>query len=324
MSNAAASGAGVPRAGTPGAGVPRAGTRGPDEPAGRATAPGGTGPRIVVVGDAALDVLARADALPVPGGDARATIALRPGGAGANTAAWLAACGARPVLVSRVGTDPAAAQVRAELAAAGVDAVLAADPGAPTCTVLVLVDRTGQRTMLADRGAAGRLDPADIATSALAGARHLHLSGYVLLDESSRPAGLAALAAARRAGLTTSVDPQAAELLEPGFLDLVRDVDLLLPSAGELAALGGAAAVLDAVGAIAVTAGPGGATWLDRDGGLWNVPAAPVDPVDTTGAGDAFDAGLLAARIGGATPLDALRAGVAAGTRAVQHPGAWP
>ena len=279
--------------------------------------------RIVVVGDAGLDVTATAAALPVPGGDARAIIGIRPGGAGANTAAWLAALGAEPVLLSRVGTDRAAGQIRDALAAAGVEAVLAADPEAPTCTVIVLVDGTGQRTMLADRGAAGRLAPADIHPAALAGARHLHVSGYVLLDESSRPGGLAALDAARATGLTTSVDPQAAQLLEPGFLDLVRGVDLLLPSAGELAALGGAETVLDAVRAIAVTAGEGGATWLDRTG-LWNVPAEPVRPVDTTGAGDAFDAGLIAAWAGGATPLAALRAGVTAGSRAVDHPGAWP
>jgi sugar/nucleoside kinase (ribokinase family) len=282
-----------------------------------------TGPRIVVVGDAGLDVLATAAALPVPGGDARASIGIRPGGAGANTAAWLAALGGNPVLLSRVGADRAAGQVRDALAAAGVLAVLAADPDAPTCTVVVLVDGTGQRTMLADRGAAGRFAPADVDPAALAGSRHLHVSGYVLLDESSRAGGVAALAAARAAGLTTSVDPQAAQLLEPGFLDLVRGVDLLLPSVGELAALGGAEVVLGAVGAVAVTAGPGGATWLDRTG-LWNVPARPVRPVDTTGAGDAFDAGVLAAWVGGATALAALRAGVAAGTRAVAHPGAWP
>jgi sugar/nucleoside kinase (ribokinase family) len=279
--------------------------------------------RVVVVGDAGLDVLATASTLPVPGGDARAVIGIRPGGAGANTAAWLAALGADPVLISRVGTDRAAGQVRDALAAAGVRTVLAADPDAPTCTVIVLVDGTGQRTMLADRGAAGRLGPADIDPAALDGARHLHVSGYVLLDGSSRPGGLAALAAARDRGLTTSVDPQAAQLLEPGFLDLLDGVDLVLPSAGELAALGGAEAVLGAVRAVAVTAGPGGATWVDRSG-LWNVPAEPVRTVDTTGAGDAFDAGLLAAWVGGATPLEALRAGVAAGTRAVQHPGAWP
>jgi sugar/nucleoside kinase (ribokinase family) len=286
------------------------------------TGPGPAG-RIVVVGDAGLDVLAGMPALPVAGGDERAQIRVRTGGAGANTAAWLAAVGAHPVLVSRVGADLAAGQVRAALAGAGVEAALAVDPTAPTCCVIVLVDGTGQRTMLADRGAAGRLAPADIAPAALAGADHLHLSGYVLLDASSRPAGLAALAAARAAGLTTSVDPQAAELLEPGFLDLVRGVDLLLPSAGELAALGGTDAALGAVGAVAVTAGPGAATWTDRSG-RWTVPAAPAEPVDTTGAGDAFDAGLLAAWTAGATPPDALRAGVGTGTRAVTTPGAWP
>ncbi|HST64755.1 MAG TPA: PfkB family carbohydrate kinase, partial [Mycobacteriales bacterium] len=228
-------------------------------------------------------------------------------------------------LLGRVGADPAATQVHAELERAGVEAVLAEDPDAPTCTVIVLVDGSGQRTMLADRGAAGRLSPADIDPAALAGARHLHLSGYVLLDPSSRPAGLTALAAARAAGLTTSVDPQAAALLtDPrGFLAMVAGVDLLLPSAGELAALGGAAAVLAAVGAVAVTAGPGGATWLDR-GGRWDVPAEPVEPVDTTGAGDAFDAGLLAAWTGGAAPAAAVAAGVAAGTSAVGIVGAWP
>jgi sugar/nucleoside kinase (ribokinase family) len=285
----------------------------------------GDRPRIVVVGDAGLDVLARAEALPSPGGDARAAITLRPGGAGANTAAWLAALGASPVLVGRVGADAAAAQVRAELEKAGVEAVLAADPDAPTCTVVVLVDGAGQRTMLADRGAAGRLAAADIEPAALAGARHLHLSGYVVLDRSSRPAGLAALAAARTAGLSTSVDPQAAALLtDPAaFLDLVGGVDLLLPSAGELAALGGAGPVLAAVGAVAVTDGARGAAWLDRAGRV-DVPAGAADVVDTTGAGDAFDAGVLAAWVAGATPRAALAAGVAAGTRAVSRPGAWP
>jgi sugar/nucleoside kinase (ribokinase family) len=289
------------------------------------TVPVGDRARIVVVGDAGLDVLARAEALPSPGADARAAITLRPGGAGANTAAWLAALGASPVLVGRVGADAAAAQVRAELEKAGVEAVLAADPDAPTCTVVVLVDGAGQRTMLADRGAAGRLAAADIDPAALAGARHLHLSGYVLLDRSSRAAGLAALAAARTAGLSTSVDPQAAALLtDPAaFLDLVGGVDLLLPSAGELAALGGAGAVLAAVGAVAVTDGAGGAAWLDRAGRV-DVPAGAADVVDTTGAGDAFDAGVLAARVAGAAPGEALAAGVAAGTRAVSRPGAWP
>ena len=279
--------------------------------------------RIAVVGDAALDVLARAGTLPAPGGDVRASIAIRPGGAGANTAAWLAALGADPVLIARIGADTAGEQVRGHLAAAGVGTALVTDHVAPTATVVVLVDGAGQRAMLADRGAAGRLAPADIAVPA--GARHLHLSGYVLLDRSSRAAGQAALAAARAAGLTTSVDPQAAALLtDPaGFLDQVRGVDLLLPSAGELAALGGADAALAAVRAVAVTDGPRGAAWLDRAGTV-EVPGRTTGVVDTTGAGDAFDAGVLVAWTGGASPPEALAAGVAAGTRAVGVAGAWP
>jgi len=279
--------------------------------------------RIAVVGDAALDVLARAGTLPAPGGDVRASIAIRPGGAGANTAAWLAALGADPVLIARIGADTAGEQVRGHLAAAGVGTALVTDHVAPTATVVVLVDGAGQRAMLADRGAAGRLAPADIAVPA--GARHLHLSGYVLLDRSSRAAGQAALAAARAAGLTTSVDPQAAALLtDPaGFLDQVRGVDLLLPSAAELAALGGADAALAAVRAVAVTDGPRGAAWLDRAGTV-EVPGRTTEVVDTTGAGDAFDAGVLVAWTGGASPAEALAAGVAAGTRAVGAAGAWP
>jgi sugar/nucleoside kinase (ribokinase family) len=279
--------------------------------------------RIAVVGDAGLDVLVRAGALPEPGGDVRAAIELRPGGAGANTAAWLAALGADPVLVARVGADTAGAQLREFLAAAGVGTALVTDADAPTATVVVLVDGAGQRAMLADRGAAGRLCSADVTIPA--GVRHLHLSGYVLLDDSSRDAGLAALAAARAAGLTTSVDPQAAALLtDPaGFLDQVRGVDLLLPSAGELAALGGADPVLSAVRAVAVTDGPRGAAWLSRSGRV-EVPGWVAEVVDTTGAGDAFDAGVLAAWTSGAAPADALAAGVAAGTHAVTRPGAWP
>ena len=279
--------------------------------------------RSAVVGDAALDVLARAGTLPAPGGDVRASIAIRPGGAGANTAAWLAALGADPVLIARIGADTAGEQVRGHLAAAGVGTALVTDHVAPTATVVVLVDGGGQRAMLADRGAAGRLAPGDITVPA--GARHLHLSGYVLLDRSSRAAGQAALAAARAAGLTTSVDPQAAALLtDPaGFLDQVRGVDLLLPSAGELAALGGADAALAAVRAVAVTDGPRGAAWLDRAGTV-EVPGRTTEVVDTTGAGDAFDAGVLVAWTGGASPAEALAAGVAAGTRAVGAAGAWP
>ena len=288
---------------------------------------------VIVVGDAALDVVARHHTPIVSAGDSRADIALAVGGAGANTAAWLASLGVDTVMVGRVGDDMAGRQVRSELTAAGVRCALATDPSAPTCCVVVLVDDDGQRSMLADRGANARLAGSDLTINILETASHLHLSGYVLLDPLSRHAGLEMLAAARGAGLTTSVDPQAAlHILQQGpssFLAAVTGVDLLLPNADELAALTGsrdpasAAELLGHVGAVAVTTGPAGASWIDRIG-RWDVPAAPADCVDSTGAGDAFDAGLLAAWLRGRPPLDVLRAGVAAGSKAVSRVGGQP
>jgi sugar/nucleoside kinase (ribokinase family) len=165
----------------------------------------------------------------------------------------------------------------------------------------------------------------------LAGAGHLHLSGYVLLDPSSRPGGLAALAAAKKAGLSTSVDPQSGPLItDPAaFLDDVRGVDLLLPNTEELVALTGSAdpasakELLGTVGAVVVTAGLNGATWVDPDG-VTTVAAVPTECVDSTGAGDAFDAGILATWLAGQSTMDVLRAGVKLGALAVSRVGAQP
>ncbi|HET6500626.1 MAG TPA: PfkB family carbohydrate kinase [Amycolatopsis sp.] len=287
--------------------------------------------KVVVVGDAGLDVVARHGDAIVHGDDTPASVLLTGGGSGANTALWLAACGVAPTLLARVGDDAGGRLVRAELAARGVRCAFTVDGGAPTSTVVVLVDRDGQRTMLADRGANARFAPGDVGPAELAGARHLHLSGYVLLQPSSRPGGLAALAAAREAGLSTSVDPQSASLLTDvsAFLADVRGIDLLLPNAPELAALTGSAEpasagdLLDTVGAVVVTSGRDGASWVDGDG-VVTLPAERAECVDSTGAGDAFDAGLLSAWLHGKSTIDTLRAGIRLGTRAIGRVGAQP
>lgn len=276
--------------------------------------------RVVVVGDVAVDVLVRPSRPAVPGADVPARIRTTAGGAGANTAAWLAHLGADVTLVARVGDDAAGRAAADELRAAGVRPVLAVDPHHPTCTVVALLG-DGDRTLLSDRGAAAHLQPADLPD--LDGAHHLHLSGYVLLDPSSRDAGRYALAAARAAGISTSVDPQAAPALTPAFREWVHGVDLLLPNADELHALGGAVGLLDDVAAVAATCAGHGATWHDAHGG-WATGTPAVEVVDATGAGDAFDAGLLVAWLRGAGPEDALRAGCAAAAQAVGRSGARP
>lgn len=284
-------------------------------------------PRVTVVGDVGLDVRCRLTAALAPGDDTPARITAHPGGAGGNTAAWLADLGVRVGLIARVGDDEAGRTAATELGARGVGCRFVVDPQHPTCRVVVLLGPDGDRTMVSDRGANAALHPDDIRLTDPGAPGHLHLSGYVLLDEASRPAGRAALARAAAAGWSTSVDPQtAAGLSAVGadtFLEWVRGVDLLLPNDTELAALGGPAAALAVVRAVAVTHGRQGATWFAGTEQRRAV-VERVDDTDSTGAGDAFNAGFLAAWLHGAEPGAALDAGVRAGTRVAGAAGARP
>ncbi len=190
---------------------------------------------IVVLGEVMLDVVAVQDGPLAPASDTPARITLRPGGAGANTAAWLAHAGVEVALVARVGDDPAA-----EVALRGLDGVdlrVTHDPEHRTGTCIVLVAPGGERTMLPDPGANTALSAAELPDDLWAQDAILHVSGYSLMRAGSRAAALAAMDRAREAGMRISVDPASAALLraDPAFLDRARPVDLLLPNADELA-----------------------------------------------------------------------------------------
>jgi ribokinase len=291
---------------------------------------------VVVVGDLVTDVIVVADGEIAVGSDTAAAITVGGGGQAANTAAWLAHAGRAVTLVAAVGDDAAGRDRVAELTALGVHCAVRAHPGAATGSVVVLTS-AGERTMITDRGAALLLDPADIAAAieTTPGAAHLHLSGYPLLHEASRPAGLAALAAARERGLATSVDAaSAAPLRQLGaraFLDLVRGTELLLVNADEAAALAGPGSPAEQGSSltrfarnVVVKLGGDGALWCRRGSALRSATGMRVPMTDPTGAGDAFAAGLLAAWTAGADPPDALAAGAALGAAAVAKVGARP
>jgi len=296
--------------------------------------------RVLVVGDIVTDVLAVLRAPLATGSDTPADVRFTGGGAAANTAAWLASVGVEVTLVAAVGVDAAGDARLAELTAAGVRLAVRRCPDAPTGTVVVLAD-SSERTMLFDRGANLLLAPSDVdAALASSGARHLHLSGYTLLHERSRPAGRHALAAARERGLTTSVDAASAEPLRhaTGFLDWVRGTDVLLANVDEArvlaspltAAADGTAADLAGtlaaagIGAVVVKHGRAGSVLATGSGPVVTAPAEDVTAVDSTGAGDAFAAGFLSAWLSGADPQAALRAGAHLGARAVTTVGARP
>ncbi len=285
---------------------------------------------MVVVGDLATDVVAVLSGEPAPGSDRPATIRSRGGGAGANVAVHLAALGVPVVLAGCVGDDAAGAALVAELTAAGVGLAVRTVPGAVSGTIVSLVEPGGQRSMLADRGANLDLRADDVPSPGPGG--HLHLSGYTLLDARPRAAGLAALAAARSAGCTVSLDPASTGPLRGYGVDRwladTAGVDLLLPNADEARLLTGCADVADAAralarrhAAVAVTLGAGGALWASG-GELLHRPARPADVVDTTGAGDAFTAGLLSVWTAGGDPAAALDAGLERAAAVVGRPGA--
>jgi sugar/nucleoside kinase (ribokinase family) len=294
--------------------------------------------RFLVVGDIVTDILAvHTEALAVDS-DTSARISISGGGSAANTAAWLASIGAVVDLLGVVGTDVAGDDRLAELIAAGVGCgQIRRTAAAPTGSVIVLARAQG-RTMLCDRGANHELRPSDVddALAALPDLAHVHLSGYALLDQSSRPAGQRALAAAAERGLSTSVDAaSAAPLGRVGghaFLSWVRDVDLLFANLDEAQVLVGstmhsaatlAATLAQTVRSAVVKLGPDGAVWASADGVI-PVPAETATVVDTTGAGDAFAAGLLAARNAGLELEVALAAAVRLGAQAVQIVGGRP
>jgi sugar/nucleoside kinase (ribokinase family) len=284
---------------------------------------------IITVGDLVTDVLAVLRAPLATGSDTPATVYVSGGGQAANTAAWLAWLRRPVTFVGAVGDDQAGRDRLAELRAAGVHTVVSVRPGASTGSIVVLT-HGGERTMISDRGANLLLAPSDVDIAiAGAGATNLHLSGYTLLDQASRPAGRAALAAAKAAGLRTSVDAASAVplLAAPDFLSWVRGTDLLIANADEAQALIGSAdpsVLAEATGGEAVVKlGAQGALWAGP-GGVTHVAIEPVHVVDATGAGDAFAAGLLAAWSSGAGPRDALAEGCRLGSYAVGVIGARP
>jgi len=290
---------------------------------------------VVVVGDIVTDIVAVHGGTVAVGSDTPAAITITGGGAAANTAAWLASLGVPVVLVAVVGADAAGAERVEELRAAGVRCLVRSVVGASTGSIVVL-SGGGDRTMLVDRGANGLLTGLDI-EPALAGARHVHVSGYTLLDPGTRPAGLAALTLARERGATASVDAASAAPLRSvggrAFLSWTRPSDLLFANLDEARALveSPSVAPIDAAKRLAAAIGGDGVVKCGADGavsasaaGVVSVGGRPATVVDPTGAGDAFAAGFLASWLDSGSAADCLAAGAALGAQAVTRVGSRP
>jgi sugar/nucleoside kinase (ribokinase family) len=293
----------------------------------------GASPLIVTVGDLMVDVSVAAPAL-ARGGDVAGSVRLGPGGSAANVAVWAAAAGARALVVARRGDDLAGRLLAAALAERGVG-LHPPEPAAAVTGAMLVVREAGERTFVADPGA-NRLLRAEDAAGALGGAAAVFVSGYPLLRQESSAALAAVEAGAGAAGVPAAVDAASWPLLagDAGELLLAAAAraGTLLANLEEAATLTGrrdpqvAAGRLAArVGTAVVKCGDRGVVVCAGAGGRPLTVAAPeAAVVDVTGAGDAFAAGYLVARAGGADPARAARAGTRLAARAVAVDGAWP
>lgn len=289
-----------------------------------------TAPRIVVVGDLVLDVVLAPDQGLARGSDVTGRVLMRQGGSASNAARWLGRLGMLPTLVCAVGRDATGRALVADVVADGVDVKAVRVAGAPTGRIGVLVEPGGERSFVTERGAALRLRPEDLHPAWFAGAGAVHLPAYSLLDQPLGLTGMAAARLGREAGALVAVDlSSSAPLLANGrqaAIELIEAVspDVLFATSGEALALVGRQdeGLLDLARAAVVKRGHKGATVLLRQGGdtlRLEVATRPVRAEDTTGAGDAFDAGFLAgwlvARRKGLAESAALQRGAVLGNR---------
>ena len=285
---------------------------------------------LIVIGDCNPDVLVvGGDVTPAFGQEEKLvdSMSLVVGGSAAITAVAAARLGLRVALVAAIGDDAAGNFMRGELARAGVDtSSMPVRVGLPT-GMTVALSRGDDRAILTASGAIGALTPADMPADLLARARHVHVSSYFLGEGSLGPGLAAALAGARAAGATTSLDTNwdpAGTWGGQFFPEVLAQIDLLLPNEAEAERLAGTATLPEAVasltkagGRIVVKLGARGALYADGPRQYVATPP-PMTPVDTTGAGDCFNAGLLTGLLRGLEPTEALALACATGALSTQ------
>jgi ribokinase len=271
--------------------------------------------QVLVVGDANVDLVLRGDVVPRFGQAEQlldgADLVL--GGSGSIVAAGLARLGVDTAIVASVGDDAFGEFQREALSASGVRAgQLIVHPTAST-GISIILSGPDDRAILTQLGAIPLLTAAEVRAAVEAeNPEHVHFASYFLL--SALAADLPSLLGwLRRRGVTTSLDTNwdPAERWA-GLVDVLPLVDILLPNLHELRAIAGALGVAHETdeeaawglarsggSRVVVKAGAEGGWSIAGDGAVDRAAGLSVDVVDTTGAGDSFDAGYLAARMSG-------------------------
>ena len=284
--------------------------------------------KVLILGDINVDVLGPLEAHLLVGGDSMSPrLEFHLGGVGANAAVALARWGVSVRLLGSVGQDWFGDWTLRTLEHEGVDvSFIRRSESAPTGMVFIAVEPGGQRTMFGSRGANAEITLAADAQDYWEGVTALHLTGYALLSASGQRATRRLLNEARQRGLPGSLDVgnSPSRQAREAVLQAADGLDILLAAFDEAEALTGQGDLERIVESleergprqVVLKRGEAGCCFREQRK-LVNAPAFPVQTVDTTGAGDAFTAALLWARLDGwPWPEAALIANAAGGLAA--------
>lgn len=263
-------------------------------------------PRLVCLGDVTLDIVVHADAEIDTGTDVPGVVKMRVGGSAANTCRSFAGAGGKAVFVGAIGDDDLGGRLTRGLRSAGVT-VHAARLHGRSARLLVLLSADGERSFVTDRGVADSLAPAMIKPGWLTRIDALHIPAYSFLRPPLAEAAYAAARRAHEAGAFVSVDLASRRPLFAHGRRAARELisraepDLLFANEGEAAALVGRSdttRLLELAPLVVIKFGPLGCRVMWRGDGRGEILQATVATIriaatDTTGAGDAFDAGFL-------------------------------
>jgi ribokinase len=265
---------------------------------------------VYLLGDINLDTTFRIETLPVPGGDAVIqSMETGLGGSTANTAIVAARFGLPVYLLGNVGDDDRGIKIQKTLMQSGVETkYVHVCPQSGTGLIFVAISKDGERTMFSFRGANALYSPEQIPIQAVASGSMLHLSGYALLSPPQSDALWKSIDIAEAHNVPISIDlcPPALELQKSSVLRLLPTLSICILGAQEAHEItgyddpfDGCRALLDAgVEWVVLKMGAKGCI-LGRNVPTHVVPelvpasAFPIDAVDTTGAGDAFSAGVI-------------------------------
>jgi sugar/nucleoside kinase (ribokinase family) len=253
------------------------------------------------IGDLVEDIVVWLSSDIATGTDTEVSIRRRRGGSAANVAANAASAGAEVRFLGRVGSDATGSSLIDDLRSSGVDSRV--QQAGRTGTIVVLVDAQGERSMLPDRAAATQYKGFE--SEDLDGVTWLHVPAYSLVVEPLATTTSHAIERVRSVGGDVSIDASSVAIIDQmGTREFARMIERIHPAVvfcnAEEAALLGVAETrgLDGVGLTVVKAGSEPAIAFSDKDLVASVPALPLADVrDTTGAGDAFAAGFIAARM---------------------------